>query len=108
MNSYSISIVTPIFNEEEIIESTLIKNIEILNSKKIDYEIRFKKPFESTSSAYMSFEPAGISQTKVKWQFYGNMPYPMNLMTVLMNMDEAIGNDLNTGLKNLKGIMEKK
>jgi glycosyltransferase involved in cell wall biosynthesis len=39
MNSYSISIVTPIFNEEEIIESTLIKNIEILNSKKIDYEI---------------------------------------------------------------------
>ncbi|HUH75719.1 MAG TPA: glycosyltransferase family 2 protein [Chitinophagales bacterium] len=39
MNSYSISIVTPIFNEEEIIESTIIKNIEILDSKNINYEI---------------------------------------------------------------------
>src|SRR5690554_6824579 len=39
MNSYSISIVTPIFNEEEIVESTLIKNIEILNSRNINYEV---------------------------------------------------------------------
>lgn len=39
MPPYSISIVTPIFNEEDIIESTLIKNIEILDSKNIDYEI---------------------------------------------------------------------
>ena len=80
----------------------------VKDGEKIDYEIGFKKPFESTSSAFMSFELAGTSQTKVKWEFYGNMPYPMNLMTVLMDMDEAIGNDLNTGLKNLKGIMEKK
>lgn len=39
MSLHSISIVTPIFNEEEIVESTLIKNIEILDSNNIDYEI---------------------------------------------------------------------
>lgn len=80
----------------------------IKNGERIDYEIRFKKPFESTGLAYMTTEQSGADQTKVKWVFYGNMPYPMNLMTVIMNMDEAIGNDLDIGLKNLKGIMEKK
>lgn len=80
----------------------------IKDGERIDYEIRFKKPFESTGSAYMTFEPSGSDKTKVKWVFYGTMPYPMNLMTVLMNMDESIGNDLDVGLKNLKGIVEKK
>lgn len=80
----------------------------IKNGERIDYEIRFKKPFESTSSAYMTTEDAGGNQTKVKWVFYGNMPYPMNLMKVIMNMDESVGNDLQTGLNNLKGIVEKK
>jgi uncharacterized membrane protein len=78
------------------------------DGERIDYEIRFIKPFESTSSAYMTTESAGPEQTKVKWVFYGKMPYPMNLMTVVMNMDEAVGNDLSTGLKNLKNIVEKK
>jgi hypothetical protein len=77
------------------------------DGERIDYEIRFIKPFESTSSAYMTTESAGADQTKVKWVFYGNMPYPMNIMKVLMNMDESVGNDLQTGLNNLKGIMEK-
>ncbi len=80
----------------------------IKNGDRIDYEIRFKKPFESTSSAYMTTEDASGNQTKVKWVFYGNMPYPMNLMKVIMNMDESVGNDLQTGLNNLKGIVEKK
>lgn len=83
-----------------------IKSIK--NGERIDYEIRFKKPFESTSSAYMTTDDAGANQTKVKWVFYGNMPYPMNLMKVIMNMDESVGNDLQTGLNNLKGIVEKK
>lgn len=56
----------------------------------------------------MTTESAGAEQTKVKWVFYGTMPYPMNLMTVMMNMDETIGDDLNTGLKNLKIFVEKK
>lgn len=36
---YSVSIITPVFNEEDIIANTLIKNIELLRSKNIDYEI---------------------------------------------------------------------
>lgn len=79
----------------------------IKDGQRIDYEIRFIKPFESTSSAYMTTESVNGNQTKVKWVFFGNMPYPMNLMQVVMDMDKTIGDDLQTGLNNLKGIMEK-
>ncbi len=79
----------------------------IKNGERIDYEIRFIKPFESTSSAYMTTESVNGNQSKVKWSFFGHMAYPMNLMQLVMDMDKAIGSDLQTGLNNLKGIMEK-
>ncbi len=79
----------------------------IKEGERVDYEIRFIKPFESTSSAYMTTESVNENQTKVKWVFFGNMPYPMNLMQVVMDMDKSVGSDLQTGLNNLKGILEK-
>jgi hypothetical protein len=79
----------------------------IKDGERIDYEIRFIEPFASTSSAYMSTEAVSENQTKVKWNFHGVMPYPMNLMQLAMDMDKAIGGDLLTGLTNLKKILEK-
>jgi hypothetical protein len=35
------------------------------------------------------------------------MKYPMNLMLLFFNMDEMLGKDLNTGLTDLKTILEK-
>jgi hypothetical protein len=79
----------------------------IKNGERIDYEIRFLKPFESTSPAYMTTETVNGNQTKVKWGFNGHMPYPMNLMLTVMNMEQMLGDDFQLGLNNLKGIMEK-
>jgi uncharacterized membrane protein len=79
----------------------------IKHGEKIDYEIRFIEPFESTSNASMTTELKNDYQTKVKWSFNGSMPYPMNLMLVVMDMDKEIGGDLQTGLNNLKEILEK-
>ena len=75
--------------------------------EQINYEIRFKKPFESVASSYMTTEATGENSTRVKWAFEGKMMYPMNIMRLFMNMDKMIGDDLETGLKNLKAIMEK-
>jgi len=55
----------------------------------------------------MSTEAVGGNQTKVKWGFNGKMPYPMNLMLLVMNMDKMLGDQLQTGLNNLKTILEK-
>lgn len=81
---------------------------KITEGERIDFEIRFLKPFESTAPAYMITEAVNENQTKVKWGFDGHMNYPMNLMMVFMNMEKMIGEDLSTGLANLKTILEKK
>ncbi len=82
-----------------------IKNIT--DGEKIDYELRFIKPFQATDHAYMATDAVSENQTKVKWGFNGRMNYPMNLMLVFMNMEKMLGGDLQTGLSNLKNVLEK-
>lgn len=79
----------------------------IAEGERIDYELRFIKPFEATDQAYLSAESISENETLVKWGFTGRMNYPMNLMFLFMNFEEMIGNDLQTGLVNLKNIMER-
>jgi hypothetical protein len=82
-----------------------IKKIE--EGKQLDMEIRFKRPFESTCTAYMATDSISENKTKVKWGFAGAMPYPFNIMRLFMNMEKMIGNDLQEGLVNMKEILEK-
>lgn len=79
----------------------------IVDGERIDFELRFYEPFEATEPATMVTERVSDNETKVKWGFNGHMDYPMNLMLVFMNMEEEIGNDLQTGLDNLKIQLEK-
>jgi len=80
--------------------------VGITDGERIDYALRFIEPFESQSTAYMTTEAIDEYQTRVRWGFRGVMSYPMNLMLVVMNMEEAIGNDLQNGLDELKRILE--
>lgn len=81
--------------------------VGINEGERIDYELRFFEPFESKEPAYMTTESLGPEQTRVTWGFNGHMDYPMNLMLLFMDFEEMIGNDLETGLKNLKMELEK-
>ena len=80
---------------------------KIVDGSQIDTELRFKKPFESTSQAYLILEETGANSTKAKWGFTGSMPKPMNLLLLVMDMDKEVGKDFDEGLKNLKTILEK-
>ncbi|HEX8549306.1 MAG TPA: SRPBCC family protein [Cytophagaceae bacterium] len=82
-----------------------IKKISAGN--RIDTELRFLEPFQATDHAYMVTEALSENQTKTKWGFNGQMKYPMNLMLLFINMEEMLGKDLETGLKNLKTNLEK-
>jgi uncharacterized protein YndB with AHSA1/START domain len=75
----------------------------IREGERVEFELRFKKPFENTAMAYMTTEDTG-NETLVKWGMNGHMNYPMNVMSVLMR--STLGKDLQTGLNNLKNIME--
>ena len=80
--------------------------IKIEEGKQIDYALRFKEPWESNANSYMATEEAGPNATKVKWAIYGTSKYPMNIMNPFM--DGMIGKDLQTGLNNLKKLLEAK
>ncbi|MDG2431587.1 SRPBCC family protein [Flavobacterium sp.] len=80
---------------------------KITEGERIDFELRFIKPFEATEPAFMTTESVGENQTKVTWGFSGHMAYPMNLMLLFMDMEKMIGDDLNAGLTKLKTELEK-
>ena len=81
--------------------------VQITPGERIDYELRFIEPFQSTEAAYMTTERETDSTTDVKWGFKGHMSYPMNLMLLFMDMEKMVGDDLSTGLSSLKGVLEK-
>jgi hypothetical protein len=80
--------------------------VGIVDGERIDYKLRFFEPFESKADAYMTTIAIDDNLTRVTWGFDSRMPYPLNLMLVFMDLDEAIGNDYQTGLQNLKSILE--
>lgn len=82
--------------------------VHIVPNERIDYELRFLKPFESTSQAFMSTQAVDSLHTKVTWGFDGKMNYPMNLTMLVMDFEGILGKDFEVGLSNLKSILEKK
>lgn len=79
---------------------------KIVEGEKVEAELRFKKPFENTSVTAFTVEASGEGQTKVKWNFSGPSPYPMNIMCFIMNMKKQMNQDMHQGLENLKKKVE--
>ncbi len=82
-----------------------IKNI--VNGERIESELRFLKPFKSTSDCYLQVDDANNGNTKVTWGFSGKHKFPMSIMMLFMSMDKAVGKDFETGLASLKDNLEK-
>jgi uncharacterized protein YndB with AHSA1/START domain len=78
---------------------------KIVEGERIDYELRFEKPFEAVAQSHMSTEAVSGQQTKVKWGFTGHNSYPKNVMNGVMKW--TLGNSLQQGLDSLKGILER-
>ena len=79
-----------------------IKSIEV--NHRIDFEIRFIKPFNNIAQVYMITEPITDDITRFKWGFVGKNKYPLTLMNPLM--DKLLGKDLETSSMILKEILE--
>lgn len=80
--------------------------LAIQEGKRIDYALRFFEPFESDDKAFMEFESINDNTTLVRWGYDGHMAYPMNAMLWVMDMEKMVGDDFQTGLENLKKILE--
>jgi hypothetical protein len=80
---------------------------KVTEGERMDFEIRFQKPFKVTNDSFIQLETVGNNQTKVRWGFTGKTAFPMNIFHLFMNMEKLIGKDFETGLSNLKNILEK-
>jgi hypothetical protein len=80
--------------------------MKIKDGERIDFELRFIKPFPGLAKAYLITESLAPDTTMVKWGFDSKMNFPMNLMLLFMNMDKMIGNDFEIGLARLKKLLE--
>lgn len=80
---------------------------KIIEGERVETELRFIKPFRSTSDCYLDLVESGNGKTKVTWGFKGENKFPMSVAMLFMSMDKAVGKDFEEGLRNLKNIMEK-
>jgi hypothetical protein len=78
---------------------------KIIEGERIDVEIRMRSPFQSTDPAYITTESVADNQTKVKSGYLGKMNYPTNVLCLFVA--DKIGKDMQTGLTNLKAVLEK-
>lgn len=88
-------------------QQRIIKIVEGPNKSRMDIELKFIKPFKSVAPSFMTTEAISKDKTRVSWAITSNMPYPMNLIGAIMNMEKMLGDDLEQGLKNLKIILDK-
>ncbi len=80
---------------------------KVVDGERIESELRFLKPWRSTSDCYTKVEDTGSGKTKVTWGFSGNNKFPMSIMTLFMSMDKMVGKDFEEGLATLKTVLEK-
>lgn len=77
----------------------------ISENQRIDFELRFVKPLQTTNTAFLSTEEISANETKVTWSMSGNTPFPFNLICIMMH--ETVEKNFEQGLNNLKTILEK-
>lgn len=79
----------------------------IKSGESVEMDLHFIKPFEGRAKAIMTTVATGLNQTRVKWAISSTMKYPGNIMLPLLNIEKAIGKDLEGGLQNLKTLLDK-
>jgi hypothetical protein len=80
----------------------------IKESERVDYELRFIKPFENKSTAAITTEYISPDQTLVKWYFMGERGFTMKLMHFMLRLEKVLGKDMDTSLNTLKDVLEKR
>lgn len=79
---------------------------KIIPEERIESELRFLKPFASTSDAYLQIDEVDATNSKVTWGFSGKNKFPMSIMMLFMSMDKMVGKDFESGLSDLKSKLQ--
>lgn len=81
------------------------QEITSLTPDRMDVDLRFKRPFESTAKAATMYKAIADNQTLLTSEFYSNDRYPFNLMSYFVGR-KMIKEAQIKNLKNIKKILE--
>jgi len=81
------------------------QEITALSSDRMDIDLRFRRPFESTAKAANIFTTVSENQTQLTSEFYSNVPYPFNLPSYIFGR-KMIKESQVKNLQNIKRILE--
>lgn len=79
---------------------------ESMSPSRIAINLDFEKPFQAHNIIEFMLVPNGNS-TEMTWAMHGPVPFMGKVIHVFMDMDRMVGKDFETGLANLKAIVEK-
>jgi len=79
----------------------------ITQNKRVNYGLRFLKPFRGEAESYIETDAVSAASTKVTWTFKGKRTYIMKVMHIAMNLPKMLTKDLSTSLGHLKAVLEK-
>jgi hypothetical protein len=79
--------------------------VESRPSELVRIKLHFLKPFEDTATTDLAMTPEGDG-TKVTWTMDGEHDFMSKAMCLFMDMDAMIGGNYETGLANMKKIVE--
>jgi Polyketide cyclase / dehydrase and lipid transport len=80
--------------------------LEATTPSRVLIKLDFFKPFEGHNTAEFTMSPQG-NATNVDWVMRGPAPFMFKVMEVFISCDKMIGKDFETGLANLKTLVEK-
>jgi len=77
-----------------------------VNDTQMDYELHVLQPFPMDATGMLMVKDNSTGTVKVTWTLKKHTAFPMNAMSMFVDMDKLLGNDFESGLGNLKKIME--
>jgi len=80
---------------------------QLIQDNRIDWALRFKKPFENEADTYMEFMEQSADSVKTLWVFSGKLTYMMKVMHIVFSLRKMLARDMQITLNNLKVILEK-
>lgn len=84
------------------------KITKLHEGKLLETELLFLRPYKSLTLNYMAVKELEPDRTKMVWGVKGVHRFPASVFMWLYGMERAVGKDFETGLQNLKRILEKK
>jgi hypothetical protein len=80
--------------------------VESRADESVTFRLDFLRPFKGTSTAEITLKPEGNGNTLVTWSMFGPANFISKAMGLFMDCEKMCGDQFNTGLQQLKTLVE--